>query len=108
MEAAFLRREGLVEHLRAALNADEVSDVDVDAARRLLNAVSSPENMGGGDVSGKVWAAAPALAAEIGADAAPAVAAQLARAIDETPAVVNWMNHEAEGRLGQRHAVRTQ
>ncbi len=33
VEAAFLRREGLVEHLRAALNADEVSDVDVDAAR---------------------------------------------------------------------------
>lgn len=104
VETAFIRREGLVAHLQDALEA-HVEDLDVDTAQRLLDAItSSPSGSGTGDDVGKVWAAAPALAAELGLGtlASPEEAAELARAVVDTPEAVAWMNRAAEERARRR------
>lgn len=98
VEAAFLRREGLLEHLRAALEADALRDEDRSVARALLHAVSSGRSGHGGDALGKVLAAAPALAAELGVDGATRLAGQLAKVVDESPELVSWMNNAADAR----------
>lgn len=102
VQAAFIRREGLLAHLRDALESDAVPEIDSEAAHRLLDSLYSVERPDGGGASGKVWAAAPALAAELGTDADPAVAAELARAVEEVPAVIGWMNLAAEARARAR------
>lgn len=98
VRTAFVKREGLLEHLRAALEAGDVPDAQLDTAQELLDAVASGGDPGGGDAMGKVWAAAPALAAELGIDAGPGAAEGLARAIEVAPDVVSWMNRQAEAR----------
>ena len=98
VEAAFLRREGLLERLRAALDAGEVPDEEAEAARDLLEAVTSGEGSGGGDAAGKVWATAPVLAAELGVSAESEAVEALARAVDVAPEAVAWMNDGAEAR----------
>lgn len=97
VQAAFLKREGLLEHLRAALEAGDVAEGQTQAARDLLDAVSTGE-AGGGDAVGKVWAAAPALAAELGVKADSETVEALARAVEMAPGAVAWMNNEAEAR----------
>lgn len=102
VEAAFIRREGLLAHLRDALEADKVQGVDKEAAKELLESLSSPDRSDGGGAVGKVWAAAPALAAELGSMVDQAIAAELVRAIDQAPAVIGWMNEEAKARARAR------
>lgn len=102
VEAAFIHREGLLAHLRDALDAGEVPERDVGVARALLESVSAIGGRGGGDAGGKVWAAAPVLAAELGADVDSAVAAELERAVELAPAVVDRMNKMAEERARAR------
>jgi hypothetical protein len=102
VEMAFIRREGLLAHLRDALDADEVPEADIDAARVLLEAVAAAEDSGGGDATGKVWSAAPALAAELVLDAGSPGVTELARAVEEMPPIVEWMNRQAEARARAR------
>lgn len=102
VEAAFIRREGLLAHLKDALEAEAVPADEIEAARALLESVSSFDASAGGDAVGKVWAAAPALAAELGLASDPAVAADFARAVDYIPSAINWMNQEAEARARAR------
>ncbi|MBO9553173.1 hypothetical protein [Cellulomonas sp.] len=98
VEAAFLRREGLLEHLQAALQADVLPEDERRAAEALLRGVESGGHSQGGDAMGKVLAAAPALAAELGLAGATRLADQLAKAVDESPELVTWMNEEADAR----------
>lgn len=98
VQAAFLRREGLIEHLRSALKAGDVADEQADAALELLERVDTGDGSGGGDAVGKVWAAAPALAAQLGVDADFKGVDALATAVDVAPDAVAWMNNEADSR----------
>lgn len=99
VQSAFLKRAGLLEHLRSALEAGDVADGQVDVATELLDAVSAGEGAGGGgDAAGKVWAAAPALAAELGINAESEAVEALARAVEEAPKAIAWMNGLAESR----------
>lgn len=88
VRAAFIAHEGLLEHLRAALEAGDLAEGQVDAARELLESVSANDGAASGDAVGKVWSSAPALAAALGVDAEFEGADALARAVDDLPDVV--------------------
>jgi hypothetical protein len=98
VEAAFLRREGLLNHLRGLVESEELPEEDLNAARELLAVVSAPEPAPGGDAMGKAWAAAPELAAELGDDLDPATAGELAAAAESTPNLVRSLNDGARTR----------
>lgn len=102
VQAAFLRREGLLEHLRAAVDAGDVAEDQMDVARDLLETVTVGDGSTGGDAVGKVWAAAPALAAELGVGAKFECVDVLARAVEVAPEVVAWMNDAAKSRARTR------
>ncbi|MFI2362654.1 hypothetical protein [Promicromonospora sp. NPDC019610] len=107
VEAAFISRDGLLAHLRDALDGGLVPEGDVDSAHRLLDAVSSAAvDTRGGDAMGKVWASAPALAAELGIEADPEIAVQLAQAIGDKPELVERLNEEAARRERARNRRR--
>ena len=59
VEAAFIHREGLLAHLRDALDAGEVPERDVGVARALLESVSAIGGRGGGERRGKYGGRAP-------------------------------------------------
>ncbi|MDQ1245770.1 MAG: hypothetical protein QG597_137, partial [Actinomycetota bacterium] len=65
VKAAFLRSEGLLEHLRASVDAGEVAEHELEAAQQLVNELSTEVSTEGGGDLGKVLAAVPALAAEM-------------------------------------------
>lgn len=98
VEAAFLRREGLLNHLRGLVEDEDLPDEELEVARDLLAAVSTRQFHPGGDAVGKAWAAAPDLAAELGADLDPGTAAQLAEAAERTPDLVQALNCGARTR----------
>lgn len=98
VEAAFLRREGLLNHLRGLVEDEALPDEELEVARDLLAAVSTRQSHPGGDAVGKAWAAAPDLAAELGADLDPGTAAQLAEAAERTPDLVQALNCGARTR----------
>ena len=98
VEAAFLRYEGLRNHLRGLVADEDLSDEDLDAARHLLDVVSAPSSSSGGDASGKARAAAPDLAAELGDDLDPAIAAELVAASESSPNLLRALNNEAKKR----------
>lgn len=98
VEASFLRREGLLNHLRGLVEAEELPEEDLQAARELLAVVSAPNRAPGGDAVGKAWAAAPELAAELGDDLDPATAAELAAAAERTPNLFRSLNDGARTR----------
>jgi hypothetical protein len=100
IEAAFVRREGLLAHLKDALDTDQLEQSDRAAAHALLEAVSSTSGSDGGGALGKVWAAAPALAAELGIDAT--TAADLAQTVEASPDLVARLNRLAETRARSR------
>jgi len=102
VHAAFLRREGLLEHLRASLDAGEVDEDFIGAAQQLLAELSSGDGVRGGGDLGKVLTAVPALAAEMGADADERVVEQLSRAIEETPELMAQLNAAADERRRAR------
>jgi hypothetical protein len=96
VEAAFIRREGLLAHLRDALAAEEVPQSEIGGARALLEAISSPAALAGGDALGKVLLAAPSLAAELDLRADSPFLGELASAVDGLPAALRWMNATAD------------
>lgn len=98
VEAAFLGREGLLNHLRWLVEDEELPEGELEVARDLLAAVSTSRDDPGGDAVGKAWAAAPDLAAELGADLDLGTAAQLADAAERTPDLVKALNHGAKTR----------
>jgi hypothetical protein len=98
VRAAFIAHEGLLEHLRAALEAGDLAEDQVDAARELLKSVRANDGAAGGDAVGKVWSSAPALAAALGVDAEFRGADALARAVDDLPDVVAFFNDQAGSR----------
>jgi hypothetical protein len=98
VEAAFLDREGLLNHLRALADTEELPEKDLEAARELLAAVNTPKPDPGGDAVGKAWAAAPDLAAELGEGLDPATAAELATAAVQAPDLVRRLNDGARTR----------
>ncbi|MFJ9317921.1 hypothetical protein ACIRN4_27285 [Pimelobacter simplex] len=98
VHAAFITQKGLLEHLRAALDAGDLPEEQVGDARALLEAVDAGGGATGGDAVGKVWSSAPALAAALGVDADFEAAEVLARAVDNLPEVVAFFNDEAEER----------
>lgn len=99
VRAAFIAHQGLLEHLRAAVDAGDVPEGQVEAARELLKSVNVGNGASGGDAVGKVWSSAPALAAALGVDADFEGVDVLARAVDDLPAVVAFFNDEAEARV---------
>lgn len=98
VRAAFIAHQGLLEHLRAAVDAGDVPEGQVDAARELLESVGVGDDAAGGDAVGKVWSSAPALADALGVNADFEGAVVLARAVDELPAVIAFFNDAAEAR----------
>lgn len=102
VHASLLRREGLLEHLRASLDAGEVDEDFRDAAQQLLDELSAGNGAGGGGDLGKVLVAVPALAAEMGADADEGVVEQLSRAIDQNPELMTQLNAAADERSRAR------
>jgi hypothetical protein len=103
IEATFVRREGLLGHLRAALSEDALSEHNTAPAAELLDAAEGSLAAGTEpDALGKVWAAAPDLAAELGADSNPGVAAALTRALETTPEVIEILADAAQARARAR------
>src|SRR5680860_126513 len=98
VEAAFLRREGLLNHLRGLVETEDLPEEEREAARELLAAVSTPKPGPGGDAVGKAWAAAPDLAAELGDDLDPGIAAELAAVAEQAPDLVRTLNDGARTR----------
>lgn len=82
IEGAFIRREGLLAHLRDVLVDEDFAAQNRDAVLLLerVDALRAQDGRCGGDDPGKVWAAAPALAAALGSD----VAARLIAGVDQS------------------------
>lgn len=97
VEAAFLRHEGLLNHLRGLVADEELPQDDLEVARRLLAVVTTPEPSGG-DAAGKARAAAPDLAAELGEGLDAAIADELVAASESAPNLVRTLNNEAKAR----------
>lgn len=102
VHAAFLRREGLLEHLRASLDAGEVDAEHRGAAQQLFEALTTGDGTLGGGELGKVIAAVPALAAEMSADADEGFVEQLSRAIVTSPELMARLNSAADERKRAR------
>lgn len=103
IKATFVRREGLLGHLRDALTEEALSEDNIRPALELLDAAESSLAAGTEpDTLGKVWAAAPDLAVELGADIDPEVAAALTRALEATPEVIELMAQAAQVRTRAR------
>lgn len=98
VEAAFMRREGLMHHLAGLVAEGGLPENDLQVARELLEALSSQNPMHGGDAMGKAWAAAPELAAELGSELDPDTAVQLTDAAERSPRLVTALNEGAKAR----------
>ena len=98
VEAAFLRYEGLLNHLRGLVAGEELPVEDLAVARHLLDVVSASNDASGGDAAGKAWAAAPDLAAELGEGLDPAIAAELLAASESAPNLLRTLNSGARTR----------
>jgi hypothetical protein len=98
VEAAFLRREGLLNHLRGLVESEDLTEDELDAARDLLAVVSAPKARADGDALGKAWGAAPELAAELGDELDLAIAAELAAAGETHPRLLRTLNDGAKSR----------
>lgn len=98
VEAVFMRREGLMNHLVGLVADEDLPERELQVARDLLAALSSQHPTHGGDAVGKAWAAAPELAAELGSELDPATAFQLAEAAERSPRLVETLNDGAKAR----------
>ncbi|MFC5677086.1 hypothetical protein [Aeromicrobium endophyticum] len=98
VEAAFLRYEGLVYHLRGLVADEGLPAEDLEVARHLIDVITTRSSPAGGDVSGKARAAAPDLAAELGEDLDAVIAAELVAASDSSPNLLRALNSEAKTR----------
>lgn len=92
VETAFLRSEGLLHHLRFLVESERLNENERDAASELLDAISRPASSGSGEAVGKVWGAAPELAAELGTALSPEIATRLASMSETYPDLVKLLN----------------
>lgn len=102
IESAFLRRDGLLNHLRGLVEEADLPADELEVAWQLLTAVTSPMEESGGDAAGKAWAAAPDLAAELGDDLDLAIASELATASESAPNLVRNLNNGAKARARRK------
>lgn len=98
VEAAFLRREGLLSHLYGLVEDEDLPEDDLETARRLLAVITAPEHDSSGDAAGKAWAAAPDLAAELGNGLDPAIADELVATSESAPNLLRVLNDGARAR----------
>lgn len=98
VEAAFLRYEGLLNHLRGLVADEELPAEDLEVARHLFDVVSAANDGSGGDAAGKARAAAPDLAAELGEDLDATITAELVAASESSPNLLRTLNNEARTR----------
>lgn len=98
VEAAFLRSEGLLNHLRGLAESENLDENERNVARELLAVISEPPTTTSGDMVGKVWAAAPELAAELGDSLHSAVTSEFASASENFPKLLLVLNEGARKR----------
>lgn len=102
VEAAFLRREGLLNHLRGLVESESLHESELHAARDLLDVVSASEASAGGDARGKAWGLAPDLVAELADTLDRAVADELVSVSSTAPNLLRTLNHGAKTRARVR------
>jgi hypothetical protein len=98
VEAAFLRRDGLLNHLHGLVEDEDLPVDELEVARRLLAAITASKEAPSGDVVGKAWAAAPDLAAELNDNLDPAIADELVAASESAPNLLRTLNEGAKTR----------
>lgn len=98
VETAFLRRDGLLNHLLGLVEDEDLPEDELEVARRLLAVLTASEGDPSGDATGKAWAAAPDLAAELGDGLDSAIANELAAASESAPNLLRALNSEAKAR----------
>ncbi|BCW05662.1 hypothetical protein [Arthrobacter sp. NtRootA1] len=97
IEAAFIRREGLLGHLKDVLHADELLPLERDAAEAILAATSSSAT-NGSDTPGKLWSVAPSLASELGLEFGSPEADGFIELAERAPTALALLNKKAEAR----------
>lgn len=106
VEAAFLRYDGLLNHLQGLTEEEDLPENELEVARRLLDVVTATASQDsfGGDAVGKARAAAPDLAAELGSNLNSVIANELIAASESAPNLLRAL--EVEARARARFAAR--
>lgn len=102
VEAAFLQRDGLFNHLIRLVEDGELPFNELEVARHLLAAIAASKGEPSGDVMGKAWAAAPDLAAELSDRLSSEIADELVAASERAPNFLRALNEGAKTRARQK------
>lgn len=102
VEAAFLQRDGLFNHLNRLVEDEELPFNELEVARHLLAAIAASKGEPSGDVMGKAWAAAPDLAAELSDQLSSEIADELVAASERAPNFLRALNEGAKTRARQK------